>query len=60
MICTGIMRWLLVCGIYWNNEMVIGTWNVFGVNQAGSLRSPNDELKKYKIWIGACKKYEGK
>jgi len=40
--------------------MVIGTWNVFGVNQAGSLRSPNDELKKYKIGIVACKKYEEK
>jgi len=33
--------------------LVIGTWNVFSVNQARSLRSPSDELKKYKIWIGA-------
>ena len=53
MICTGIMRWLLVCGMYWNNELVNGTENVFSVNQAGSLRSPSDELKKYKTGIGA-------
>jgi hypothetical protein len=33
--------------------MVIGTWNVFSVNQTGSLRSPGDELKKYKIGIAA-------
>jgi hypothetical protein len=39
--------------MYWNNEMVIGTWNVFSVNQTGSLRTPSDEVKKYKIWIGA-------
>jgi hypothetical protein len=39
----GIMRWLLVHGMYWNNEMVIGAWNVFSVNQASSLRSPSDE-----------------
>jgi hypothetical protein len=30
------------------------------VNHAGSLRSPSDELKKYKTGTGACKKYEGK
>jgi hypothetical protein len=47
------MRCLLVCGTYWNNELVTGTRNVFTVNQAGSLRSPSDELKKYKIGIGA-------
>jgi hypothetical protein len=54
------MRWLLVCGMYGNNELVIGTRNVFSVNQARSLRSPSDELKKYKIGIVLCKKYEGK
>jgi len=47
------MGWLLVCGMYGNNELFIGTWNVFSVNEARSLRSPSDALKKYKIWIVA-------
>jgi hypothetical protein len=24
----GLMRWLLVHGMYWTNEMVIGTWGI--------------------------------
>ena len=26
--CIGLMRWLLVHRMYWNNEVVIGMWNV--------------------------------
>jgi hypothetical protein len=51
--CIGLLGWILVQGMYWNNVMAIVTWNLFSVNQAGSLRSPSDELKKYKIGIGA-------
>jgi hypothetical protein len=40
--------------------MVICTWNVFSVNQAGRLRSPSDEFKKYKIGTDALQEIRRK
>jgi hypothetical protein len=34
-----------------NNELVIDTWTILSLNQAGSLRNEKDELKKYEIGI---------